>query len=210
VNLVICSVCGGCEFTELSILSEKLVSDWQLTPEEHDYIDRQQGTRCADCGANLRSIALADAIHAALDNDAHAVLEINEAGSLSPMLRLFSGHILATYPEIDMQALPYKDDSFDLVVHSDTLEHVADPIQALKECRRVLRQGAPLCFTVPTIVGRLSRSRSGLPDSYHGDDFLVHTEFGADVWTYVLRAGFSAVSINAVDYPTALAITARK
>jgi SAM-dependent methyltransferase len=145
-----------------------------------------------------------------------AVLEINEAGSLSPVLRQFNGHVLATYPAVDMLAMPYPDDTFDLVLHSDTLEHVANPIRALQECRRVLRPGGALCFTVPTIVERLSRSRAGLSKSYHGsaetdaDDYVVHTEFGADMWTYVLRAGFSALSINTVDYPAALALSARK
>jgi SAM-dependent methyltransferase len=181
------------------------------------------------CGANLRSIALADAIRAVVGTASTlvefvktseagrlAVLEINEAGSLSPVLRQLPGHVLAAYPDVDMRAMPYAEGTFDLVVHSDTLEHVANPIRALAECRRVLRPGAALCFTIPTIVERLSRSRDGLPKSYHGSaetgdaDLAVHTEFGADMWTYVLRAGFSAVSIDTVDYPSALALSARK
>jgi hypothetical protein len=70
--------------------------------------------------------------------------------------------------------------------------------------------------TFPTIVERLSRSREGLPKSYHGsanrgtDDYVVQTEFGADMWTYVIRAGFGTLSINVVDYPSALALSARK
>jgi SAM-dependent methyltransferase len=216
-----CSICGGDEFTDGTILSDDLVAEWQLAPHERNYIDRQQGTRCTVCGANLRSIVLANAIRSAFvtsmtladfvkSHEARRldVLEVNEAGSLSQVLRQLTGHILATYPEVDIEALPYSDGVFDLVVHSDTLEHVSDPIKALKECRRVLRLGAVLCFTVPTIVERLSRSREGMPHSYHGPD-LVYTEFGADLGTYVLRAGFSSVSINTVDFPTALAITAR-
>ena len=218
---LVCSVCGGTEFDHRSILSEELVSEWQLDPHERNYIDRQQGTRCSGCGANLRSIALANAIRLVFVTSMTLadfvkspeareldVLEVNETGSLSPVLRQLSGHVLAEYPAIDIHEMPYSDGAFDLVVHSDTLEHVSDPIKALKECRRVLRPGAPLCFTVPTVVERLSRSREGMPDSYHGSD-LVYTEFGADLGTYVLRAGFSSVSINTVEFPTALAITAR-
>jgi SAM-dependent methyltransferase len=112
--------------------------------------------------------------------------------------------------------MPYPDASFDLVVHSDTLEHVSQPIRALSECRRVLRAGGWLCFTVPTIVGRLSRSRAGLRKSFHGsastgsDDYLVHTEFGADMWTFVVAAGFSSLRIHTVSFPDAIAISARK
>jgi SAM-dependent methyltransferase len=224
-----CSVCGGTAFVERLILWDTLVAEWQLAPHERSYIDRQQGTCCTSCGANLRSIALANAIRTAVgttltltdfaatsEAERFCVLEINEAGNLSPVLRQLTGHVSAMYQAVDIHAMPYSNDTFDLVVHSDTLEHVAHPIRALDECRRVLRPGAALCFTVPTVVERLSRSRAGLPKSYHGspetgtDDYAVHTEFGADMWTYVLRAGFSALSINAVDYPAALAITARK
>ncbi len=227
--MVICSVCGGTAFAERAVLWDKLVSEWQLAPHERCYIDRQQGTCCTSCGANLRSIALADAIRTALKTDltlrdfalsteakGYSVLEINEAGNLSPVLRQLAGYVAAVYPMVDIHDLPYPDDTFDLVVHSDTLEHVVNPIRALDECRRVLRPGAALCFTIPTVVGRLSRSRTGLPKSYHGspetgtDDYVVHTEFGADMWTYVLRAGFSALSINTLDYPAALALSARK
>jgi hypothetical protein len=62
---MICSVCGGTTFVEHSILWDQLVFDWQLAPHERNYIDQQQGTDCTSCGANLRSIALADAIRSA-------------------------------------------------------------------------------------------------------------------------------------------------
>jgi SAM-dependent methyltransferase len=224
-----CSICGGTSFVDRAVLWDGLVNEWQISPEERAYVDRQQGTTCTTCGANLRSIALSNAICDAMNTSlslidfaqtseaSHiAILEINEAGTLSPILRKFRGHVLASYPEIDMHSMPYADGAFDLVVHSDTLEHVERPIHALAECRRVLRENGTLCFTIPTIVGRLSRSRAGLPKSFHGsaetgsDDFVVQTEFGADMWTIVLQAGFSAVSVNAVDFPSALALSARK
>ena len=55
------------------------------------------------------------------------MLEINEAGTLHPILRMLPRHRLVSYPEVDMTRLPFADRSFDLVVHSDTLEHVPDP-----------------------------------------------------------------------------------
>ncbi len=145
-----------------------------------------------------------------------SVLEINEAGMLSPLLQQFGGYVYAAYPAVDIHALPYEDCTFDVVLHSDTLEHVENPVHALVECRRVLKAGGALCFTVPTIVGRMSRSREGLPKSFHGaatttvNDYVVQTEFGADVWTYVLEAGFSEVSIHSVEYPAGIAFLARK
>ncbi|SEI16746.1 class I SAM-dependent methyltransferase [Paraburkholderia hospita] len=145
-----------------------------------------------------------------------AILEINEAGSLSPVLRKFPGYVFGAYPEVDMHAMPYADASFDIVVHSDTLKHVENPVHALAECRRVLKPGGALCMTVPVIDGRMTRNRQGLKHSYHGNpatsgyDFVMQSEFGVDAWTYLMVAGFDNVKIFAVEYPAATAFLAQK
>ena len=54
-----CPVCGGTRFISAKVLWPKLICEWQLTPAEVDYIDRQQGTSCASCGNNMRAMALA-------------------------------------------------------------------------------------------------------------------------------------------------------
>jgi hypothetical protein len=77
----------------------------------------------------------------------------------------------------------------------------------------VLRDDGACAFTVPIVVDRLSRSRAGLPPSYHGapqaaDRFLVHTEFGSDVWQLVFRSGFAECRMVALDHPAAHAIVA--
>lgn len=221
---MICVVCGGTRVLETPVLWPELIATWALAPHEVAYVDRQQGKRCGECGANLRSQALAKAILDALsivaplaDSIAGSparVLELNEAGTLHPVLARAPNVTLAGFPEVDMQALPYPDTSFDLVVHSDTLEHVLHPLRALAECHRVLRPGGRLCYTVPVIVERLSRRRDGLAPSYHGapgdgrEDHLVISEYGADMWTEPLRAGFDSVEIFAVDFPDALALSA--
>jgi SAM-dependent methyltransferase len=112
-----------------------------------------------------------------------------------------------------MQHLPHPDGAFDLVVHSDTLEHVPDPVRGLAECRRVLHAAGACVFTVPIIVGRLTRSRAGLAPSHHGDPadgsgYLVHTEFGADAWAWPLLAGFADVRIVSLEHPAAHALIA--
>jgi ubiquinone/menaquinone biosynthesis C-methylase UbiE len=142
------------------------------------------------------------------------VLEINEAGALSPHLATLPRYASARYPAVDMQALPFAARSFDLVVHADTLEHVPDPIAGLAECSRVLDAGGLCAFTVPLIVGRMTRSREGLPPSFHGTaderrPYLVHWEFGADAWTYVMRAGFRECSAFALEFPATVAWLAR-
>jgi SAM-dependent methyltransferase len=224
-----CGVCGGREFAHTPVLWPQLVAEWGLSNEEAGYIDVQQGTHCVSCGANIRMIALARAIVTArgfngllTDFVADAgsqdlrLLEINTAGTLNAVLSRLPGHTLVAHPPYDMMHLTLPDGGFDLVVHSDTLEHVADPLKGLQECHRVLAADGALVFTVPIVAGRLNRSRAGLPRSHHGEPaaaesgMLVHTEFGADVWTLVIRAGFSRCEFVAYRFPAGLALVARR
>jgi hypothetical protein len=49
----------------------------------------------------------------------------------------------------DLMNLPFFDFEFDLVIHSDVLEHLADPNLALQESIRVLCFGGNTIFTIP-------------------------------------------------------------
>lgn len=113
----------------------------------------------------------------------------------------------------DICQLTYGDKSFDIVLSSDTLEHVPDFRAALAETRRVLRRGGRHIFTVPAIWTRSAteaRARLGedgeiihlMPALYHGKgsgvyrfipvgvDLLTFTEFGRDIVSYLGEAGF--------------------
>lgn len=225
-----CFVCGGKQFSLREVLWEELISEWELSTEETGYMNRQQGLACARCASNLRSIVLAKAIldycgssgtlyEFVTSNELSRTLrlvELNPAGNLTFLLSRMPGHQLCSYPEYDLMDLALDDNFLDLIVHSDTIEHIPDPLQGLRECWRVLKPGGACCFTAPTVVGRMTRSRDGMKPSYHGkpgeggDDLMVHTEFGADIWTYILRAGFQECRIINVEYPAGLAFMAIK
>lgn len=222
-----CPVCGGDRFSDSPVLWPELINAWQLSESEISYINRQQGLHCKSCFNNLRAMGLAAAIlreykfHGILDKFCEAfsdiaTLEINTAGNLTPFLEKLRLHRLVEYPQFNMLDLDIESESFDLVVHSDTLEHIPNPERALSECRRVLRSNGKCIFTVPIIVGRMSRSRTGLAPSYHGQsdvnatDQLVYTEFGADMWRVVLEAGFSSCEIFSFEYPAALVLVTKK
>jgi SAM-dependent methyltransferase len=144
------------------------------------------------------------------------VLEINRAGNLTGFLQQLSGHTLIEYPKFNMQDLDIPTGTYDLVIHSDTLEHVSNPLRGLSECRRVLKMGGNCIFTIPIIVDRMSRDRAGMRPSYHGspdvpaEDQLVFSEFGVDFWKIVLGAGFRFCGLQAFEYPAALAVIASK
>jgi SAM-dependent methyltransferase len=222
-----CSICGGSDFVANKVLWPELIAEWELAEHEEAYIDEQQGYTCRNCEANARIIALGNAVRGALGTDFTIqafvstpaaqklrILDLNGGVSISPALAGLPNYIRANFPKVDMQSLPYENGAFDLVIHSDTLEHIENPARALQECRRVLAKDGRLCFTVPVVVGRMTRNRTGLAPSYHGNssddklDYIVHTEFGADAWTYVMQAGFSHFTVNQFRYPASVAFTA--
>jgi hypothetical protein len=129
-----CPCCGSTELVAQRVLWRDLVQQWELSEAETAYIDRQQGLACTRCRSNLRSMTLAHGImkrfgykrlFADFVSDPVAaelrVLEINEAGTLTPFLRRMPKHMIIRYPDSDMMKLRFADASFDLVVHSDTL-----------------------------------------------------------------------------------------
>jgi Methyltransferase domain len=145
-------------FVHDDVLWPALVDVSALARDEADYINVQQGTRCERCGANVRSQALARAIvgvlgdNGTLESSVRArleadlrILEINEAGALTPWLSQRRGHVLGRYPECDITNLHYPEGAFDLVVHSDTLEHIEDPRRGLAECAACYRQAVRVC-----------------------------------------------------------------
>jgi SAM-dependent methyltransferase len=102
-----------------------------------------------------------------------------------------SGEIVNGVRHEDLQNLSFGDDSFDLILSSDVLEHVPEPYEAHGEIFRVLRPGGRHIFTVPYDEAAFSddvRARiiEGKPEYYaeklyHGDP--VRPEQGILVWT---------------------------
>jgi SAM-dependent methyltransferase len=171
-RLKVCPVCGGDRFVNDSVLWPELIAQWELSPDEVAYINLQQGFCCADCKNNLRTMTLAAAVTDAFGftgtfkefcrNDPGirqlTVIEINPAKNLSPFLQALPKHALHSFPQLDMQRMTFAHSSIDIIIHSDTLEHVPDSKAALKESWCVLKPGGHLFYTVPIVIGRLTRT----------------------------------------------------
>lgn len=222
-----CTVCGSHKLLETKVLWPELIEAWGLDDLETEIIDRQQGLTCLRCGCSLRVMALAAAVTLATGfetfkefvEEPHTqgfrMLEINTCGALSQYW-VRPWRLLVEYPQVRMESIPIADETFSMVVHSDTLEHVEDMQGGLKECRRLLKPGGSCVFTVPMLPTRSTRSTRGLPPSYHGQagagqqDMRVHWEFGADVWRFAIEAGFARCEPFVLEYPAAVAWICRK
>src|SRR5271156_2994123 len=55
----------------------------------------------------------------------------------------------AAFAQADAQQLPYPDETFDVVVSCETIEHLPDPFEGIKEMARVCRSGGLLYLTTP-------------------------------------------------------------
>jgi len=55
------------------------------------------------------------------------------------------------------QKLPYKDQIFDVVISSETIEHLENPQLFLREVYRILKTGGLFILTTPSIEGIISR-----------------------------------------------------
>lgn len=152
------------------------------------------------------------------------VAEVNGCGALHDYLALNPELAYSEYgsedpavPSEDLTCLSYRDSELDLVLTSDTLEHVPDLPGALAEIERVLKPGGRHIFTVPVVWdGRKTRQRAVLdgqriihlyPASYHGvwddrsPDRLVFHELGDDALDYLQTPGTDTTVRQHPDNP---------
>jgi SAM-dependent methyltransferase len=104
----------------------------------------------------------------------------------------------------DLERLSFADESFDLVLTEDVLEHVRHPDVAFKEIFRVLKPRGYHVFTIPFYFDRKTTARVDtskdedvylLEPEYHGDTLrdriLVYTDFGYDLLGQLSNLGFA-------------------
>lgn len=247
-----CPVCGA-RLIRVSrrVMGGELLAQWNLDSRWIRLFDQREGEICISCGASLRVRQLALALIAwanqrlcSSERDLKTlfssesarslkVAEINSCGALHKALHLFPGLAYSEFePESknvrheDLQCLSYRDESFDLVLHSDTLEHVPDIAKALRELWRVLKPNGTMLCTIPMVRdGRRTLKRAEmvngqlehlLPPSYHGGSYqstrqyLVCSEFGEDSVELFAAAGFEVTLFEHPDNASAAVLNCVK
>lgn len=105
----------------------------------------------------------------------------------------------------DLERLTFPNDSFDIVISEDVLEHVRHYEKALEEIWRVLNNGGVHVFTVPIEMAHDTLTRIDTtgnkdiflyPPEYHGDPIrpggiLAYRTFGKDLPEILERFGFT-------------------
>jgi ubiquinone/menaquinone biosynthesis C-methylase UbiE len=122
-----------------------------------------------DCGVGTGAFSLALLDH--IDQPAH----ISGMDISAPMLAHAQENLAPRCTTLDWQrgdirCLPFADASFDAVVFAHVLEHLPDPIAALREMVRVLKPGAPL-------IGSVTRKGLGqllLSLRWHNRGYAAH------------------------------------
>lgn len=81
--------------------------------------------------------------------------ELGEATGVDPSpeaVRFCRERGLQSVEQAGVEDLPFADESFDLIVATDVIEHVTAEHEALRELRRVASPGAALLLTVPAYM----------------------------------------------------------
>jgi SAM-dependent methyltransferase len=108
---------------------------------------------------NWLRVPMYDAIFSCLNKDLPSgffkdkvAIEIGGSeGSIASMLKSLGAslEVAPNYPEVDVERLPYKPASYDVIVLDQTLEHLRHPWIAVDQLRRVLRPGGlAICTSV--------------------------------------------------------------
>ncbi|HTX99639.1 MAG TPA: methyltransferase domain-containing protein [Bacteroidota bacterium] len=211
----VCNICGS-----FSLFSSK----------HGNYREAQ----CALCGATKRISDVAKAIRVTFAHQSDdgtslrslldelrplKIYEAQASGPLHDLLAGLPGYVCGEYLDgvppgtkrqgvlcEDLTRLSFADNTFDLVVTQDVLEHVASYEQAFLEIRRVLKPGGKHIFTVPLHPSYPTRPRVRSnadgslfylqPPVHHGDPLrsqgaLVTVDFGADLPDLLQELGYS-------------------
>lgn len=103
---------------------------------------------------------------------------------------------------VEQDIFPYPDDSFDVVLFCEIIEHLlSDPVHAITEIRRVLKPGGILVLTTPN-VGRLENVRKVIAGENIYDPYSGYGPYGRHNREYTPQDLGSLLSANGFNVRT--------
>jgi SAM-dependent methyltransferase len=224
----------GFFFYRRRVVTRRLQELWGLSPRLAAALAWKESGDCSHCGAKLRARRMAQVVLGCYPTGKNPVwtladwvrapniqelrvAEINQIDGVHTFIKQLphysgsdfreTGSPARSAPESrseDLTHLSYQDNSFDLILTSETLEHVPDYMTALRETHRVLAPGGRHIFTVPvlpatrhTYARAIIRPDGSIEDraariAHPGGDwgYPVFTEFGTDLPQILREIGF--------------------
>lgn len=104
----------------------------------------------------------------------------------------------------DICALPFQDNSFDLILCNHVLEHIPDDATAMKELFRVLKKGGTLIAQVPlNETAEVTFEDDSITDPIERTKIFGQYDhvrvYGKDYYTRLAQTGFKAKGINFLE-----------
>lgn len=168
---------------------------WLSARQIRRFVPSLKGLDVADLGCGYQ----ASFMRTVLDQVASATLvDVALADDLKahPKVHAFQGQLPKT-----LSALP--DRSLDLVMMVSVLEHLWEPLHALKEMRRLLKPGGTCLVNVPSWRGRryleFSAFKLGLSPPAEMDDHKTYYDV-PDLWPLLVKAGFLPSEIDCFSH----------
>lgn len=186
--------------------------------------------RCSNCGSIPRERALMLTIEQFLPNWRNLTIHESSPGGRGASRRLSEessnyipsqyipdqepGSIVGKFRCENLEALTFADESIDLHVSQDVLEHVFNPSRVFKEIARTLKPGGMHICTVPLVKkGLPSKLRARIdnneivylePEQYHGNPVgdgksLVTVDWGFDICRHIFEASGLFTHIVHID-----------
>lgn len=195
------------------------------------YLERRKGKNYTSYRLNERTGVIIDGLGEFITGGANSILDVGTADGI--MLHKIADYFnikCAVGIDVSQEALkiasqqsgirlsfgnlvnlPFKNDTFDIVLASAVLEHIKDGESALKECYRVLKRNGLFCVTLPNpaydwINSRLVKtyhvSRYGLKDIKHimaSNGFKIVKAYHFMLWPFG-RAFFSDALLRFIRF----------
>ena len=103
-----------------------------------------------------------------------------------------------------IQDIPISDASVDTVISCETIEHVVEPMKAMREVHRVLRPGGRLLLTTPNYLGPMGLYRGYLRARgrryTEGGQPICHLTSLPRTLAWMHRAGFAVRAVEGIGH----------